>query len=234
MAKLSRFWPVVAVGGVLALVVASGAWRALSWGWLSAHLVAWREAAAARPVAAVAIYAGVYVAAVAVSVPGSVWLTIAGGVLFGRLEGTMLAVLAGTCGAILLFLAARHALAPVLARRAAPFLARVGPGLERDGFAGLLAMRLIPVLPFWLCNLVPALVGMRLAPFAAATLLGIVPATFVFASLGAGLGDTLADGAAPDASALLSARVLLPLLGLATLALLPVIWRRWKAAHGAA
>lgn len=232
MSALSRFWPLLPIAAVLAVAYATGATHALSWAALSAHLAEWRLAVADGPAVAAMFYVMVYAAVVAVSVPGSVWLTIAGGLLFGVAEGTALAVVGATCGAVPLFLATRYALAPVLARRAAPLMARIGPTLERDGFSGLLALRLLPVLPFWLLNLAPALVGMRLAPFAAATLIGIVPATLVFASIGAGVGDILARGGAPDLSVIFSARVLLPLLGLALLSLAPIGWRRWKGANG--
>lgn len=234
MSGVSRFWPLLLVIAVLVGVFGSGVSDLLSWAELRAHLVGWRGLAAREPVVAVALYVAIYIVTVAFSVPGSVWLTIAGGLLFGTIEGAALAVIAATCGAIPLFLAARYALAPMLERRARPLLARVGPILERDGFSGLLALRLLPVLPFWVLNLAPALVGMRLAPFAAATLIGIVPATLVFASIGAGLGDVLATGQAPDPSVIFSARVFLPLLGLALLSLLPIGWRRWKASHGRA
>lgn len=234
MSRLARALPLLLVIAVLIGVVATGVSDRLSWAELRDHLVGWRALAARQPNAAIALYLAVYTVSVAISVPGSVWLTIAGGLLFGTVEGAALAVIAATCGAIPLFLATRHALAPVLERRARPLLARVGPILERDGFSGLLALRLLPVLPFWVLNLAPALVGMRLAPFAAATLIGIVPATLVFASIGAGLGDVLATGVPPDPSVIFSAQIFLPLLGLAMLSLLPVGWRRWKASHGRA
>jgi uncharacterized membrane protein YdjX (TVP38/TMEM64 family) len=144
----------------------------------------------------------------------------------------MLAVVGATIGAILLFLAARSALAPLLATRAGPFLDRVRPGLQRDGFSYLLVMRLIPVVPFWLTNLAPALVGIPLATFAGATFIGIMPATFVFASIGAGVEVVLAAGGQPDVSLIWSPPVLLPLVGLAVLSLLPVAWRRWGTRNG--
>lgn len=227
-----RFWPVPLIAAILAVGYATGAHHALSWATLSSHLAEWRLLMANEPGAAALTYVAAYAAVVVASVPGSVWLTIAGGFLFGPAEGTALAVAGAICGAVPLFLAVRHALAPMLARRAAPLLARVRPTLERDGFAGLLALRLLPVLPFWLLNLAPALVGMKLAPFTAATLIGIVPATLVFASIGAGLGDVVASGGTPDLSVILSPRVLLPLAGLVLLSLLPIGWRRWKAANG--
>jgi uncharacterized membrane protein YdjX (TVP38/TMEM64 family) len=152
-------------------------------------------------------------------------MTLAGGLLFGAWGGTALAVVGATIGACLLFLAARGALAPLVAGRAAGLLDRVRPGLERDGFFYLLTLRLIPVVPFWLANLAPALVGMRFGAYAGATALGIIPGTAVFAGIGAGVGDILAAGGRPDLSVILSPPILLPLLGLAALSLLGAWWR---------
>ena len=109
---------------------------------------------------------------------------------------------------------------------------RIKPGLERDGFSYLLSLRLLPIFPFWLVNLAPALVGMRLAPFALATAIGIVPGVLFLVSIGAGLGDLLALGGAPDVSAVISWRFLASRFGLAALALTPVLWRRWRRSHG--
>ena len=181
---------------------------------------------------AAAAYVASYAAVVALSLPVGALFTVGGGLLFGTLAGGALAVAGATGGAILLFLAASSALGPLLAGRAAPFLDRVRPGLQRDGFSYLLAIRLIPAVPFWLANLAPALVGMRLASFAGATFIGIMPASFVFAGIGAGVGSVLAAGGQPDLSVIWSAPVLLPLLGLAALSLAPVIWRHWRARNG--
>jgi uncharacterized membrane protein YdjX (TVP38/TMEM64 family) len=88
------------------------------------------------------------------------------------------------------------------------------------------------VVPFWLVNLAAALAGMRLWSFGAATLLGIIPGTFVFASIGAGVRDVLAAGNRPDLALILSPPVLAPMLALALLSLLPVAWRKWKRRDG--
>jgi len=86
------------------------------------------------------------------------------------------------------------------------------------------------VVPFWLLNLAPALLGMRLAPYAAATFLGIAPGAAVFASVGAGLGGVLAADSPPDFGVLRSPAVALPLAGLVLLSLLPVAWRHIRRA----
>jgi uncharacterized membrane protein YdjX (TVP38/TMEM64 family) len=228
MAALRLLPLVLLLTGVVAAFTL-GATHEVSWAALGERQAALTAAAQARPVAALLLYAAAYALIVALSLPVGVAMTVLGGLLFGTLLGTAAAVVGATAGAILLFLIVRLALRPVLARRAPRLLARVGPGLERDGFSYLLAIRLIPAFPFWLVNLAPALVGMRLLPYAVATLLGVVPATAVFASLGAGLGGVLAAGGRPDVDMIFSPRVLAPLAGLAVLSLLPVVWRRWHA-----
>ena len=225
---LARFWPVLLILGVLALAWGSGATRFLSFEALAEHRAALAAWVAARPMLAAGAYVAAYVVVVAASLPGGAVMTLAGGLLFGPWVGTALAVFGATIGACALFLAARSALAPLVAGRAAGLLDKVRPGLERDGFFYLLTLRLIPVVPFWLANLAPALVGMPFGAYAAATALGIIPGTAVFSGIGAGLGEIFAQGGTPDLSVIFSPSILLPLLGLAGLSLLGAWWRKRK------
>ena len=228
---LARSWPLLLVLAALGLALALGLHRHLSFEALGRQQAALQEMVRAHPLLSPLAYVAAYAAAAALSLPGAVVITLAGGLLFGTLLGGAAAVLGATLGATLLFLAARHALGGWLAQRAGPLMERIRPGLERDGFSYLLALRLLPLFPFWLVNLAPALVRMPLRTFLGATLIGILPGTFVFASIGAGLGAVLAEGRQPDLSVILRPAVLLPLIGLALLSLLPVAWRRWKERH---
>ena len=175
--------------------------------------------------ATAATYVALYTLVVAFSVPEAAVITVAGGLLFGTLIGGALAVLGSTIGAVILFLVARTAFADVMARRARTLLERIRPGLQRDGFSYLLALRLVPAVPFWLVNLGAALCGMRLVPYAAATVIGIIPATFLFAWIGAGVGSVLAAGGTPNVTLIFSPHIFGPLLALAALALTPVVLR---------
>jgi len=227
-----RLWP---IGVVLMLLVATymlGLQRSLSFDVLGRQQQRLQALVSSHPMATAAGYVLLYVAAVTISLPGAAVLTIAGGLLFGTAVGAACVVVGATCEAVLLFLAARYAIGDWLAARAGPFMTRVQAGLEKDGFSYLLALRLIPVFPFWLLNLAPAIAGMRLLPFAAATFLGIIPGTVVFASIGAGIGTVLAEGKRPDLSIVFRPTVILPLIGLALLSLLPVAWRRWRGSIG--
>jgi uncharacterized membrane protein YdjX (TVP38/TMEM64 family) len=231
MRVVRRFWPLALLLAAVTAAWASGLAQQISWATLARNQAALSGWVAAHPVTAPALYVAIYAVAVALSVPESAVLTVAAGLLFGTLFGGMLAVAGSTVGAIALFLAVRHHLADAIAARGGRFLDRVRAGLERDGFSYLLAVRLVPAFPFWLVNLSAALSGMRLLPYAAATLIGVLPATFVYASIGAGIGAVLAVGGKPDLAIIFSPRLLGPLVALAALSLLPVAWRRWRRSH---
>ena len=164
----------------------------------------------------------------ALSLPGGAVLTIAGGFLFGKWIGTVLVLGAATLGAALLFVAARTALAGLLRARAAPWLIRLEAGFRADAFSYLLVLRLVPLFPFFVVNLVPAFLGVSLRVFVLATLIGIVPGTFVYATVGSGLGSIFDSGRPFTPAGILTREIVLALLGLALLALMPVIYRKWS------
>ncbi len=222
----------LALAGVAVAVWQTGLTHELSWAGLARHQATLLAVVSAHPVLAPIAYATIYAVIVAISIPEAAVVTVAGGLLFGTFLGGALAVLGATVGAVALFLVARTAFAQTLARRAGALLDHIRPRLHEDGFSYLLALRLIPAVPFWLVNLAAALCGMRLVPYAAATLIGIMPITFIFAWIGSGVGGVLAAGRSPDLSFIFSIRVLAPLLALAVLALLPIVLRRRKRADG--
>jgi len=228
-AKAWLLLPLVAVMAATGVLVLRGDLSAAAgWAALGAHEAALHDLVAASPILAACLYCSLYVACVAASMPFGVFLSVCGGLLFGTAVGAVLAVLSATGGAVLLFLLARGVLAPLMARRAAPLMARLGPRLRREGFWYLLALRLMPVVPFWLTNLAAGLAAMRLLPFALATLIGSAPMTTLLASIGAGVAGVLAGGVRPDLSVLRAPSVLLPIGGLIVLSLLPVAWRHWR------
>jgi uncharacterized membrane protein YdjX (TVP38/TMEM64 family) len=171
------------------------------------------------------IYVLAYAGAVALSLPGAVILTLAGGFLFGTAIGATLTVIGATVGATLLFLIARSAVGDALRQRAGPFLARMSEGFSRNAFNYLLFLRLVPAFPFWAVNLAPALLGMRLLPYVIATFIGIIPATVVFSAFGASLGAVFDAGGDVNLKDVLSPTLLAALVALGLLSLLPVLIR---------
>lgn len=181
--------------------------------------------------AAFAAYVTLYTAVAALSVPGAAVLTIAGGFLFGWWQGGLAALVGATGGATVIFLVARTSLGDPLLRRAGPFLRKLEAGFRANAASYLLVLRLIPLFPFWLVNLVPAFLGVPLRVFVVCSFLGMLPGTLVYASLGQGLSDLIESGRSPEFGILFDAPVLGPLIGLALLALLPVAYRWYRARH---
>jgi len=217
----------VAVVAVCALAWRAGWVQVLYWPSLVAHRAAWAAAESRHRMAAPFVFMGVYAFAVAMSLPVGLWLSLLGGLLFGMWLGGVETGVGASVGAGLLFLIARGLLGPFCEAKFGRRIARLRPGLERDGFAYLLALRLMPVFPFWLVNLAPALIGMRFWPYMAATVIGMVPTSFVLAAIGAGLSANLASGRPPSAAMLLRPEILLPLAALAVLAVMPSLWRQF-------
>lgn len=175
-----------------------------------------------------------YALATAFSIPGGAVLTVLGGFLFGTLFGTFYVVTGATLGAVAVFLAARTALGDSLRKRVGGTLKRMETGFRENALSYLLVLRLIPIFPFWLVNLVPAFLGVSLRTYLIGTILGIIPGTFVYASLGNGVGALFDQGETPDIGIIFSFDILTPILGLAVLALLPVAYKTWKARRAAA
>ena len=220
----TRFIPitVIAIGAVAALIFARDY---LSFAVLSENyqaLETWRDE---NWLIAVAVYFLLYILAVAFSVPGAVWLSLVGGFLFGPVLGTIIVVTSATIGAFLIFLAARSALGGRLRGKAGGWIERMEEGFRAGEVSYLLIIRLVPIVPFFIANLVPAFLGARVWTYLWTTFVGIIPGAIVYISIGAGLGEELSRGEAPDLGVIFEPHVLLPLLGLAALASLPVVLR---------
>lgn len=182
----------------------------------------------ARPLAAPLAFLGVYAGWVALSIPGAFLLTVVAGFLFGTLLGGAVVVIAGTLGATIIFLAVRYAFADLLRAYAGRWLGKLQAGFNRNAFSYLLVLRLAPVFPFFAVNIAPAFLDVRAGTFIGATLIGIIPACFVYASVGAGLGSILDAGGELDAGSVLTPEVILALSALAALSLLPVVLKRFR------
>lgn len=199
-------------------------------------------ASGSRPLA-LAAYVGAYIATVCLSIPGSIMMTAMGGLLFGWALGGLAATLAAGTGAVAVFLLARTAIGPLLARDAGPRMARIAAGLQRDAASFLLFLRLTPLVPFFVVNVAAALFGVRLRTFAWCTYLGIMPAALAYAAAGSALdGVIMAQRAAVEACraagrsdcmfefsfrSLLTPGLMAALVGLGLVALLPVVIRRF-------
>jgi uncharacterized membrane protein YdjX (TVP38/TMEM64 family) len=214
-----RFWLALAVVGIIIALRATGLGELLSLDTLARHREALAGFVARNALLAAGAFVLVYAAAVALSVPGAIILTLSGGFLFGAVLGTLLTVLGATIGATLVFLFARTIFGEnALDRFGAP-AQRLAEGIRRNAGSYLLVLRLVPLFPFFLVNLVPAFVGVKLPIYVLTTFFGIMPGTFVFSLTGAGLGSILDAGGTLDLGSVLTPQILGALLGLAALSL---------------
>lgn len=225
-AFLRRLLPVAILLLGLALFFVLELERHLSFETLSRNHAELEQWVADHGALAALAFVAAYAAIVAFSLPVAAFATAVSGFLFGIRLGAVLSVAGATLGAMALFVAARSAFYDLFHARAGHAVQRLEDGFRRHSFSYLLFLRLVPLFPFWLVNIVAALLGMRFDAFVLATVIGIVPAAIVFASIGAGFGALFDSGQAPDLSVLLQPRLLLPLLGLALLSLLPILVRR--------
>lgn len=191
-------------------------------------LLAW---VASHSVAAPLLFIAIYIAVVAFSLPGATVMTVSAGFLFGALSGTLYSVVGATIGATALFLVAKTSLGDFLLAKAGPGIQRFRQGFEKDAWSYLFILRLIPVFPFFLVNLAPAFLGVKLRTYLIATFFGIMPGGFVYALVGAGLGTIFDRGETFSAASVLTPEIMAALAGLAVLALLPVLYKKYRGSR---
>ncbi len=186
-------------------------------------LLAFRDA---NYVSTVALFMLAYVVIVAFSLPGATVATLTGGFLFATFPGALFNITAATIGATLIFLAARWGLGERLAAKmenSDGAVKKIKDGIDENQWSMLFLIRLVPAVPFFVANLVPAMVGVPLNRFVISTFLGIIPGGVVYTSVGAGLGEVFERGETPDLGIIFEPQILLPILGLCALAALPIL-----------
>ncbi|MGI9383742.1 MAG: TVP38/TMEM64 family protein [Methyloligellaceae bacterium] len=230
---LKRLVPVAALAAAIAAVFGLGLDDYLSFEALRQNRELLTAFVAEHTVVAVALFIAIYTVSTALSLPGGAILSVTGGFLFGSIFGTSAVVVGATIGAVGIFLAARTALGETLRANAGPWLKKMEDGFKENALSYLLVLRLVPLFPFFVVNLVPAVLGVPLRTYVLGTVIGIIPGSFVFASVGAGLGsvfDTM-DEFSPASA--LTPEVITALVGLSVLSLVPVIYKKIKTARQA-
>jgi pyruvate/2-oxoglutarate dehydrogenase complex dihydrolipoamide dehydrogenase (E3) component/uncharacterized membrane protein YdjX (TVP38/TMEM64 family) len=220
---LARLLLVLLVLGAIAGFFAAGLQHTLSFEALAARRDELAAAIARAPLQAALLFIAVYVAVTALSLPGAAILTLAGGALFGFGAGTVLASIASVAGATLAFLVARFVLRETVQRRFGQRLRAIDEGFAREGAIYLLALRLAPIVPFFLVNLLVALTRLPARSFVLYSWIGMLPGTMVYVWAGTQLGSIR------DPRDILSPGLIAALLALAAF---PFVARRsWTAWH---
>ena len=177
----------------------------------------------------------IYALAVGISFPGASFLTIIGGFLFGIFAGTLSVVVGATAGAVAIFFVSKSAIGDSLVGKAGGFVKKMEQGLRENELAYMFVMRLIPGFPFWVVNILPGALGVKFRNFLISTFFGIMPGTFVYVSIGNGVGAALDAGDDVQLTGLfLKPEILLPILGLIVLSLIPIVYKQFIAKKSAA
>jgi uncharacterized membrane protein YdjX (TVP38/TMEM64 family) len=173
--------------------------------------------------ASILLFIVTYIVVAGLALPGAVILTLAGGFLFGSVLGTVFVNLGATTGAVLAFLASRYLLHDAVEQKFGKWLGPFQEGFAKNGFSYLLTLRLIPLFPFFVVNLVSGLTRVNVGTYAGATAIGIIPGSFVYAYAGRQLGsiNSLKEIASPN---VIGAFVLLGLF-----ALIPIVYKKFTA-----
>ena len=171
-------------------------------------------------------YVAIYIVIVSFSFPGATIATLAGGFLFGVIPATILTVFAATTGASVIFTAAKVGFGDKLAAKmdaSDGAVKKIKEELKENELSVLFLMRLVPAIPFFVANLLPALVGVSFSRYVFTTFFGIIPGTAVYSWVGAGLGEVFARGETPNLGIIFEPQILGPILALSALAALPIV-----------
>jgi len=235
-----KWFPLIVVVGLLVAGYLGGLQEYFSLSKIIQNRTAIGEFVSTNILIASLAYILLYILIVATSFPGASVLTITSGFIFGVIYGGLLTVIGATIGAVIIFLIAKTSFGDFLQQKAGGFVSKMMEGFQRNAFQYLLTLRLTPLFPFWVVNIVPAMLNMKLSSYTTATVIGIIPGTFAIAYIGAGLDSVIAAQEAVnpgcanagtcsiDPSVLITKDILFALAGLAFLSFLPFIIKKIK------
>lgn len=220
--KIGKWLPLV-----ILLILIGGAWLAglgdyFTLPRLQMQKTLFLDFANAHPVLSAVFFVGIYAGAVALSLPVATPMTLLGGFIFDLWMGTILVVTGATAGATVIFLIARTTLGSALREKAGPLYKKIEAGMNENAVSCLLFMRLVPVFPFFIVNIVPALFNTGLRAYVLTTFFGILPASFVYVNLGRALADIT------SLSDLVSIQTLFAFTLLGLLALVPTLYKKLR------
>ena len=222
-----RLLPFFLMAGLI-LFFLSGGHEFFSFSQLAKNYISLKAFVEGQLATALVVFGTAYVLTVALSLPVASLLTFAGGALFGWTAAPLI-ICTATIGATIVFIAARTVLNEFFVKRTAGFMAKLEAGFHKNAIPYLLALRLIPLVPFWVVNIVPALLGMRLNHYVMATFIGITPGTLIYVWLAKSFDSLLSREQNVDLSELNEPVIVVPLFALGLLSLFPILWKRFLA-----
>lgn len=220
-----RLWPVYLIATALGAAWYFGLFDLFSLAALRENYEGLRAFVDRNPVLAYGSFIAIYAVATTLMMPGALWITIAGGLMFGLLGGTIATVTGATLGASILFFAAKTSLGSALRRMAGKYVRKIEGEFKANQVSYIFAMRFVPAMPFPVANVVPAFLGAKYHWYFMTTALGIIPGVLAYTWIGAGAGAVFASGEELDLAAV--ARQLIPAgIALGVVSLLPVAYKK--------
>jgi len=225
--KLKRFLPLAVIVTAFVAFFAFGGPKYINLDSLRDNQEFLKAFVANNYILAVVGFVVIYATLVAISVPGAGFLSIFSGFLFGIATGTFAAVIGATIGATAIFLIVKSALGKGLAAKAGPYMKKFEEGIQNNELSYLFILRLVPIFPFFIVNIVTAVFDVKLRNYVMTTLFGIIPGALVYVSVGNGIGDALSAGqSVPLKGLMFRPAVILPIIGLILLSLIPVVYKK--------
>lgn len=221
MNRIKRYVPLIIIIGLFAFAWFLWGRHHLNLTALQAHQRMLLHFVNLHKMSSIVIYVGIYIAVVGLCLPVATFMTLAGGFLFGQLLGVCTVVIAATVGATLFFISVKRVSTDFFKRQSHKWVRKMQAGFQANAFSYLLTLRIVPLFPFVAINLVSALLQISLRTFFWGTLIGIMPGSFVYVSIGVALREGV------QTSTLLTPDIFLSLTSLGILSLLPVLYKRW-------
>ncbi len=226
--SLRRLAPLIVIGLGAAAFFAFGLQDYLTFDMLRDNRRAILDFVAAKPFSAALIFITVYAVSVIFVPPSGTVMTLLGGFIFGAVFATSYVVIGATIGATVIFLAARYSFGDYLHKRAGSAVRKMEAGFRDNEISYMLVLRLIPFFPFWLVNIAPAFLNVRLRNYVIGTFIGIIPGTVIYTMIGSGLGGVLDDADDLSMAIMMKPEIIAGLAGLGLLALVPVVFKKFK------
>ena len=225
MPSLLPAWPIAVILSAVAIYFWFGWDQFLTFEILREHRENLLEWSNENRLLAMMIFVIGYAILVACSLPGATWMTLGGGFVFGTVAATAAVVFSATLGSVVIFLVSRYTFSNFVRAKMGDVGRRIETGFRENALSYLLFLRLVPVFPFWLVNIVPAFVGVQLQVYVVGTFIGIIPGSLIYCSIGNGLGAIFEVNGQPDLLVIFQPYILGPIMGLAVLSLIPVIYK---------
>jgi len=226
---MKRLIPIVLLLSLMFIAWKYGVYDFLTLDFLRTNRHSLLEFVRSYPISAPIIYILFYILLVSLSIPGAVYLTLLSGFLFSQPWSTLYTVCAASTGAMIIFLATKTSLHHYLKNLAGNRVLSMKKGFSENAASYLLFLRLVPIFPFFLVNIVPGLLGVPFRTYAWTTVLGIIPATFIFCQAGSTLGSIVDSTKEFSLKEILTTEIYLVLIAMGILTLLPSLIKKWKS-----